>query len=158
MNRTDGHRTAAPPQRPVIGVAAAITDDAGRVLLTKRGRDPYKGYWHLPGGAVEAYEELDAALAREFREELGIHIEMRDGPLLPFQLVRVIDPTNSRDVLMLLYHGLIVDGTPQCKDATDAFGWFREEDVAALDPATDPVLKGTPTTLNLCMGWSLSER
>ena len=45
--------------------------DADRVLLVKRGREPLKGEWSLPGGAVEVGETLEAAVAREVLEETG---------------------------------------------------------------------------------------
>lgn len=54
-------------------VAAVLTQSDGRVLLAQRppGK-PYAGYWEFPGGKVEPGESLEAALARELQEELGI--------------------------------------------------------------------------------------
>ena len=46
----------------------------GLVLLAKRsaGRKAYPGLWSFPGGHVEPGENLEAALARELREETGL--------------------------------------------------------------------------------------
>ncbi len=57
-----------------LGVACAISDDAGRVLLSQRGDF---NAWTLPGGRLDAGEALALAAAREAREETGIvaHIE-----------------------------------------------------------------------------------
>ena len=54
-------------------VAAAIFDDAGRVLIAQRPEGKHMaGWWEFPGGKV-AYGESDAeALVRELREELGV--------------------------------------------------------------------------------------
>lgn len=44
----------------------------GKLLLTKRAITPYKGTWHLPGGAVHFGETFEQAVQRIAREELGI--------------------------------------------------------------------------------------
>lgn len=54
-------------------VAAVLTQPDGRVLLAQRPPGKvYAGYWEFPGGKVEPGESLEAALARELHEELGI--------------------------------------------------------------------------------------
>jgi ADP-ribose pyrophosphatase YjhB (NUDIX family) len=57
-----------------LGVACVVCDDAGRVLLSRRGDF---NTWTLPGGRLDAGETLAAAAAREVREETGIvaHVE-----------------------------------------------------------------------------------
>jgi 8-oxo-dGTP diphosphatase len=59
-------------------VGAIITDEAGRLLLIRRGREPGAGLWSLPGGRVEPGESDAAAVAREVREETGLLV--RPGP------------------------------------------------------------------------------
>jgi len=63
------------PMQPVVGVGAIILDQ-GKILLVKRGVEPGKGRWSIPGGAVELGEGLYNALKREVREECGLDVEV----------------------------------------------------------------------------------
>lgn len=57
-------------------VAGVLRDDRGRVLLAQRLPGKHlAGTWEFPGGKRESGESLQAALARELREELGIVVE-----------------------------------------------------------------------------------
>ena len=48
------------PKRPLLAVGALIFD-RGRILMAQRGKEPLKGWWSLPGGALETGETLEAA-------------------------------------------------------------------------------------------------
>jgi 8-oxo-dGTP diphosphatase len=77
----------------MVGVGAIIIR-RGRILMAQRGKEPLKGWWSLPGGALETGELLADAVRREVREETGLEIEpvgvfeiferiMRDGAGTP---------------------------------------------------------------------------
>ena len=53
-------------------VIFTIRDERLKLLLIKRGIEPFKGSWALPGGFVNPDEALDACARRELHEETGI--------------------------------------------------------------------------------------
>jgi len=56
-----------------IVVAAAVIEDNGRLLVTKRQKGTHlEGYWEFPGGKCDPGETHEACLARELREELAV--------------------------------------------------------------------------------------
>jgi 8-oxo-dGTP diphosphatase len=89
------------PDRPFVGVGAVIVE-SGRVLLVKRGSEPLKGHWSLPGGAVEVGETLEACVVREIREETGLDITV--GPV-----VEVFDRITHDSDGRVQYHYVLVD-------------------------------------------------
>ena len=60
----------------MLVVAAALYDDAGRVLIAQRPPGSHQeGRWEFPGGKVVHGESEGAALVRELREELGVEVQ-----------------------------------------------------------------------------------
>lgn len=89
------------PERPIVGVGAVIVVD-GRVVLIRRKYEPLAGHWSLPGGSVELGETLEAAVAREMREETGLDIEV--GPV-----IEVFDRIMRDDGERVQFHFVLVD-------------------------------------------------
>jgi 8-oxo-dGTP diphosphatase len=89
------------PVRPVVGVGAVIFD-AERVLLVKRGHEPLKGEWSVPGGCVEIGETLEEAVAREVLEETGLKVDV--GPV-----VEVLDRVRRAPDGRVEHHFVIID-------------------------------------------------
>ena len=88
------------PSSPLVGVGAVIVEE-GRVLLIRRGAEPLKGHWSLPGGLLELGESLTDGVQREVREETGLSVE-------PLELIELIDRVH-REGERVRYHYVIAD-------------------------------------------------
>jgi len=71
---TNSTLTAA--RSPVLGVGAVIWNDKDQVVLIRRGKEPRKDQWSIPGGHLEWGESLHEALLREVHEETGLTVEL----------------------------------------------------------------------------------
>ena len=89
------------PSRPVVAVGAIVVK-AGKVLLVRRRREPSRGLWSLPGGAVRRGEGLREAVAREVREECGIDVRVEE-------VVEVMDRIYADRGGRVRYHYVIID-------------------------------------------------
>lgn len=112
-------------------VGGIVTDEHGRFLLIRRGREPDKGRWSVPGGKVEPGETDAEATAREVLEETGLVVEVgafvgaveRDGPGGVVYDVRDYRCTPAR--------GADPDAVRAGDDADDA-GWFTAEEMRTV--------------------------
>ncbi len=132
------------PQAPLIGVGAVIVDE-GRVLLVRRGREPLKGHWSLPGGLVEVGESLQTAVIREVEEETGLLVE-------PVELIELLDRIH-REGDRIRYHYVIADylcsvtgGALKAASDADAVRWveraeWNSHSALVLDPVTVRVIE-----------------
>jgi ADP-ribose pyrophosphatase YjhB (NUDIX family) len=89
------------PEHPIVGVAAVVLR-GDYVLLVQRGREPARGLWGLPGGALELGEALVEGVRREVLEECGVTIEV--GPL-----VGVFEPKQRDANGRLRFHYVVLD-------------------------------------------------
>ncbi len=112
-------------ERPSVAVdivVFTIKDDDLKVLLIKRGVEPFKGMWALPGGFIRMNETLEESALRELEEETGV----RDVYLE--QLYTFGDP--KRDprtrVISVTYMAIVDSSKIKLKATTDAkeAKWF----------------------------------
>ena len=83
-----------------MGVGGVVLID-GRVVLIRRGKEPLRGRWVIPGGTVELGETLHEAVVREMQEETGLLVA-------PREVVLVFDRI-QREGPSVEYHYVIID-------------------------------------------------
>jgi 8-oxo-dGTP diphosphatase len=124
------------PERPIVGVGGVVIDD-GRALLVRRGTEPLRGEWSIPGGTLELGEALEEGVARELLEECGLEVRV-------LELIEVFDRIYFDDGVSVggrrekpRFHYVIADflcerigGVPVAgSDVTDV-AFAREEELA----------------------------
>lgn len=107
--------------RHVVGVAAAVVDESGRVLVVQR-REPRR--WELPGGALELDEPLLAGLRREVREETGLDVE-------PVRLSGVYQNV-ALGPIALVFLCRRLGGRERLSEETVGWRWLRRDEVPTL--------------------------
>lgn len=114
---------------PTPNAASVAIFADGRVLLVARAREPYLGYWTLPGGRLEPGETAVMAAHREIGEELCLAL----GPLLPVQQLAA---GSAKPFILQVFAARFVGGIIRPSAEIAAFAWY--------EPAELPRLRTTP--------------
>jgi ADP-ribose pyrophosphatase YjhB (NUDIX family) len=106
--------------KPAVGV---LIEKDGALLLVRRERAPYRGYWDIPGGFLEEDETAHQGAVREAREETGL----RNGI---DELLGVYHDKNGDEyTLNLYYRARVLGGREKAGDDADELRWFRPRDI-----------------------------
>jgi 8-oxo-dGTP diphosphatase len=145
-------RRASPrdyPDHPSLAVSLAVFR-AGRVLLARRARPPFKGAFSLPGGLVENGETLEDAALRELREEVAV-----DARIVAFnQHVESINRDSSGKIrhhyVIASFAGEWIAGEAKPGPEASEAVWALPSSLAAFDctPHLVPVVEAAENLLN----------
>jgi 8-oxo-dGTP diphosphatase len=98
-------------------VACAITANADdEIILLRRGFEPNRGRWSMPGGFVDLGESVEQAAIRETKEEMGVDIDV-------LNLVGVY--SRSTDRIVVVVYAARTEGTPTRTEEALEVGAFR---------------------------------
>jgi len=115
-----------------LGCSAAIFDEQGRILLTRRADN---GQWCLPGGRLESGESVTEACEREVLEETGLTVRVRRLVGVyshPNQLV-VYPDGNKAHIVALHFEAEVVGGELGLSNETTDYGYFTVQELEGLE-------------------------
>ncbi len=107
--------------------AAALVEQDGRVLLTRRVNEPHQGEWTLPAGFIDAGEDPARAAERECLEETGLRVRVTE-------LIDVIagrEHERGAD-FVILYRAEVTGGSLRAGDDADQVGFFARDNLPPL--------------------------
>jgi len=127
--------------RPAVAtdiVILSLETGTLRLLLVRRGADPFGGWWALPGGFLQETEDLDACARRETEEETGV----RPGRILQFANFSHPDRDPRGRVISVAYLALVRAGEVRLQAGTDAAeaDWRNLSEVGTLAFDHDDIL------------------
>lgn len=123
--------------RPIPGVGVAVVEDH-RLLLVRRGREPGKGLWAVPGGKVEFGESVVDTARREVKEETGLDVAVGDVVWVGESVGPGSPP--AWHYVLIDFLGTPVGGSLAPHDDADEVEWFTAPQARSL-PLT-PTMPG----------------
>lgn len=131
------------PQMPLTSCHALIRS-GDRVLLVKRARPPFEGYWSLPGGSVELGETVEQALHREIGEETSLQVESLRFLGYADAIEWDADGKVRLHYIMLYFEAAVRDESARPGDDASDLRWVSPDE-ARRELVTDSVLR--------CLAW-----
>ena len=116
--------------KPTVDI---IITDGKRVVLVKRGREPFRGKWVLPGGFIDYGETTENAAVREALEETGMTIELTS--LLGIYSSPDRDPRSHH--ISTVFIARPISGHPEGGDDAEAAKWHDLDELKPGDLAFD---------------------
>jgi 8-oxo-dGTP pyrophosphatase MutT (NUDIX family) len=115
-----------------LGCSAAIFDEHGRILLTRRADN---GQWCLPGGAMESGETAAEACEREVLEETGLSVRVRRliGVYSPSDQLVVYPDGGKFQIVALHFEAEMIGGELGLSNETTDFGYFTLQEAKGMD-------------------------
>ncbi len=125
------HEDRTFPSHPRVGVGVVLLR-GDRVLLVKRGSEPAKGEWSVPGGLIDVGETVEQAAHRELYEECGVTADI----IKVIDIFEFIEPGENHKIK---YHFIVIEILARyvggrvraASDAADA-KWLRLDDLESV--------------------------
>ncbi len=120
-----------------INVAIGILEINNRILMLKRKKGNFRGYWALPGGKIEDGEHVDEAIIREVFEETGLDVKFANMVGVFSEIIK----TNDNSICSTLIYGCklaleyphqieVINYYSQVEN--NFVKWFTKDDILSL--------------------------
>jgi len=115
-----------------LGCSAAIRDEHGSILLTRRADN---GQWCLPGGGMEPGESAAEACEREILEETGLSVRVKRlvGIYSHSDQLTVYSDGGRFQIVALHFEAEITGGVPGLSNETSDFGYFTLQEIEGME-------------------------
>tara|TARA_B100000035_G_scaffold61930_1_gene50063 strand:+ start:500 stop:904 length:405 start_codon:yes stop_codon:yes gene_type:complete len=113
-------------EKPSLAVDAIVIN-ADKILLIKRGKEPWKGMLAFPGGFVEQGEDPEVAVIRELKEECGL-----DGVVEKLVCVKGDPNRDPRGHVVSIAYLVTAQGMPLAGDDAADAAWYDLSEIKEL--------------------------
>lgn len=121
--------------KPSVGIAVAVFNPKGEILLGKRMSSHGAGTWAMPGGHLEMWESPEECAKRELLEETGIVLE-KDPWLVYVSNDYYNQGEPSGKHYITLFMACVVDQEPKLiePEKCEGWHWFSLSDPKEYEP------------------------
>jgi len=113
-------------EKPSLAVDAIVIN-GDKILLIKRGKEPWKGMLAFPGGFVEQGEDPEVAVIRELKEECGL-----DGVVEKLVCVKGDPNRDPRGHVVSIAYLVTAQGMPLAGDDAADAAWYDLSEIKEL--------------------------
>ena len=112
---------------------SVIVQDESKILLIKRGKEPFKGFWSLPGGNHEAGETLEECARRELLEETGLVAGALEFVIVRDRLGYDDNGALTHHFVLATYRCTVFSGKALAGDDASDLGWFTLDEIVQMN-------------------------
>lgn len=110
-------------EKPRVGCAVIIRNELGHILMARRAKEPFFGYWIIPGGGVDFLEAFESTAKREMQEELGVNI----ANVQFFTVREIINPPKEHRIVLYCVADIESGNITASSDVSEARFMSKQE-------------------------------
>ncbi len=125
------------PDSPIPAVAVVVKRD-DEFLMIKRGKEPRKGTWTVPGGSIELGETLNEAAEREVMEESRLKVKALRAFTAIDAIYRDMEGKLEFHYVIIYMEAEYLGGEPAAGDDATEVRWVNRKEIKEGFPNAEP--------------------